>query len=150
MPASLLATLLPAPSFLDEINKSLQEQAQEQDQEPSLQEQEQSLQEQEQDDGLIKHANGLLQIFEKEMRCQMCDICGLTFVGNNKLKEHMTERHTEHCQSPTTKPAFSVLDSNVESSSELSQPSLGDYLVNMRDMISQQSVRHDRQIISIS
>ena len=140
MPASLLATLLPAPSFLDEINKSLQEQAQEQDQEPSLQEQEQSLQEQEQDDGLIKHANGLLQIFEKEMRCQMCDICGLTFVGNNKLKEHMTERHTEHCQSPTTKPAFSVLDSNVESSSELSQPSLGDYLVNMRDMISQQSV----------
>ena len=45
----------------------------------------------------------------------------------------MTENH------PPAKPAFSVLD-QVESSPALSQPSLGDYLVNMRAMISQQSV----------
>ena len=83
LPASLLATLLPAPSFLDDINKSLQENEQEEEQE-----QEQG-QDQKRDDQLEEQANGLLDTFENEMRCNICHICGLTFSGSNKMKEHI-------------------------------------------------------------
>ena len=96
---------------------------------------------QEQDDELEEQANSLLETFENKMRCHICHICGLTFSGNNNMKEHLAEIHPEYWQPLTVKPAHSILDSSPPvSDPDLVQPSLGDYLAGMRDMISQQSI----------
>ena len=49
LPASFLTTLLPAPEFLQELNKSLQDQGE---------------------------VSDLLERFEKEIRCCKCQLCG--------------------------------------------------------------------------
>ena len=124
LPASFLTTLLPAASFLEDINKSLQEE----------------------DDELQVQVNDLLKTFETEIRCQMCHICGLTFTGNNKLNDHITGTHKERFQSPTQNSTLpnlgpkGLVSVHAVPDPNLTQPSLGDYLSSMKDMISQQSV----------
>ena len=71
LPASFLATLLPAPDFLDSLDQSLQQES---------------------------HANELLQRFEEEIRCFKCEVCRLTVLGNSKLTEHMKKKNQQYLQ----------------------------------------------------
>ena len=62
LPASFLATLLPAPGFLDNLDKSIQEE---------------------------NNANYLLKWFKEDIRFFNCDVCKLTFLGSSKLRDHV-------------------------------------------------------------
>ena len=93
LPASLLAALLPAPSFLANLDNSLQEE---------------------------DEATDLLKRFEEDIRCFKCDVCGLTFLGNTKLRDHMESTHRPDFQSSRPAPAL---------------PSLGDYLSSLENKI---------------
>ena len=66
LPASFLTTLLPAPGFLDNINKSLDEEE--------------------------SNTSTPLIRFEEEIRHFKCKVCQLMFVGNVNLKSHMEKK----------------------------------------------------------
>jgi hypothetical protein len=93
LPASFLATLLPAPGFLANLDKTLQEGG---------------------------DANDLLKRFEEDIRCFKCNVCGLTFLGNTKLKDHKESIHRPDFQNSRPDPAL---------------PSLGDYLSSLENKI---------------
>ena len=66
LPASFLATLLPAPGFIEDLNDSLQEHDNE---------------------------NDILKRFEENIRCNKCKQCEFTCLGSIKLEEHMKNTH---------------------------------------------------------
>ena len=82
LPASFLATLLPAPGFLDALDQSLQEEINE---------------------------NDLQQKFEEEIRCLKCEVCGLTFLGSCSLRDHMRKAHQQYLQPTRPDPALPSL-----------------------------------------
>ena len=67
LPASFLATLLPAPGFIEQLDKSLQEE---------------------------NDVNNLMARFEKEIRCSKCHFCEFNCLGTDKLKEHIENNHS--------------------------------------------------------
>ena len=81
-PASVLAALLPAPTFLEDLNRSLQE-----------------------PDDVPK----LLERFEKEIRSFKCHICQFSCLGNIKLKKHMETNHPQGMMSTSPDPAMPSL-----------------------------------------
>ena len=66
LPASFLETLLPAPRFLDELNKSLETQ---------------------------DNVDNLLERFEEDIRVHKCEVCLFTCTGSISLKNHMKTNH---------------------------------------------------------
>ena len=82
LPASFLATLLPAPDFLDALDHSLQQDV---------------------------TANDLLQRFEEEIRCLKCEVCGLTFLGSRNLRDHTKKAHHQYLQPTSPDPALPSL-----------------------------------------
>ena len=93
LPASFLATLLPAPGFLDDLDKSLHNET---------------------------NPTDLLRQFEEEIRCFKCEVCGLTFLGNVKLRNHMEIAHQQDF--PPSRPDPALF-------------SLGDYLRRLESKI---------------
>ena len=90
LPASFLATLLPAPGFLEDLNDSLQEQDNE---------------------------NDLLKRFEENIRCNKCKECEFTCLGSTKLETHMknTHRNTHRPSSrDSTMPSLGDYLANLE------------------------------------
>ena len=71
LPASFLTTLLPAPGFLENINKSLNEES---------------------------NKTPPLIRFEEEIRHFKCEVCQLKLVGNVNLKSHMEKNHQSYLQ----------------------------------------------------
>ena len=85
LPATLLASLLPAPGFLEELNKSIQAQ----------------------DESL--EVTKLLTTFDEEIRSHMCEICGTTHTGKVTLRKHMVEHVQEAPNlSPISEPPFDM------------------------------------------
>ena len=82
LPASFLTTLLPAPGFLDSINKSLHKETNE---------------------------TNLLERFEEEIRCFKCEVCQLTLLGNVNLTQHMEKNHRSYLQPSQPDPAVCSL-----------------------------------------
>ena len=68
LPASFLANLLPPPAFLEELDRSLQDNGQVED---------------------------LLQRFEREIRYFKCQLCEFNCSGNTNLKKHMDNNHPQ-------------------------------------------------------
>ena len=108
LPASFLTTLLPAQGFLTELSRSLYEQ---------------------------EEAPDPLQRFEEDIRCHLCQECGLSFIGSTKLKQHITSNHTTGSNPPGPDPA--VL-------------SLGDYLSNLENKIDHCNSMISRQSAMLS
>ena len=75
LPASFLASVFPAPGFLEELDKSLNNKEE------------------------CFEVTHLLTTFEDEIRSHMCEICGTRFIGKAKLSEHMLE-HDKVAPSP--------------------------------------------------
>ena len=73
LPASFLATLLPPAGFLEELDRSLEEQ---------------------------DNVANLLERFEKEIRHFKCRDCEFTCSGMNNLKSHMEDNHPQVSPEP--------------------------------------------------
>ena len=82
LPASFLASVLPAPGFLEELDKSLNNQEE------------------------CFEVTHLLTTFEDEIRSHMCEICGKIFIGKAKLSEHMLEHDKVAPSPPTDTPSL--------------------------------------------
>ena len=79
LPASFLATLLPPPGFLEDLNRSLHKEDQ---------------------------VTNLLERFEQEIRCLKCNICELTCLGSENLRSHMEKNHRQGSQPSRPDPAL--------------------------------------------
>ena len=75
LPASFLASVLPAPGFLEELDKSLKDQ-----EEPPE----------------VTH---MLTTVDDDISCHICEICGENYIGKAKLSEHILE-HDKGAPSP--------------------------------------------------
>ena len=95
LPASFLTTLLPAKGFLEELNKILHDK---------------------------DNIENLLERFDQEICCFMCEVCDFTFSGKKNLQIHKSNNHQESVQLSRPHPAF---------------PYLGDYLASLERKIDQ-------------
>ena len=105
LPASFLTTLLPAPGFLDQLDTSLQTQ---------------------------DNVSNLLERFDEHIRCFKCEVCHLTFLGNNSLKAHMETAHETYSQPSRPDPAVGSLSDYLSS--------LENKIEDCKTLISRQSV----------
>ena len=91
LPASFLATLLPAPGFLTNLEESLQEE---------------------------QISTDLLNRFDEDIRCYKCEDCGFTFLGISNLKKHTENTHRPNFQHSMPDPALPSLGDYLSSLEE--------------------------------
>ena len=91
LPASFLATLLPAPGFIEQLDKSLQEE---------------------------NDVTDLMERFENEIRCSRCHFCEFTCLGTDKLKEHIENNHSSP-DLPSLGDYLACLENKIDKCNEL-------------------------------
>ena len=140
LPASLLASLLPAPDFLEDLDKSLKEHEQ------------------------SKDVTNILTRFEEDIRCHMCELCGITFTGKINLDKHMSEGApissidlpslSDMCEvcgiTFIGKINFNKHMSQHDQGTPTDMPSLGDYLASMKESMDRQTMIMSTQSATMS
>ena len=112
LPASFLATLLPSPGFLEEINRSLQQQ---------------------------DPVDVLMERFEKEIQVFKCNICESTCTRSQNLKNHMSTKHLQAFKPTSPDPALPSLGDYL-ASLETKIDQCTDYIIKQSVIASKQSV----------